>query len=265
MKNWGAKKIIFSALGLVLLIFLNFLGILRPIENVVISTLKPLNTSIYRSAQTLRRNFLNFAQDYNLSQENYTLKEQIFRLESTVSQLDKLKNENNFLRKELAFVEENDYRRLGVKILGKEKILDNQFFTINQGRQAGIVVGSPLIAYQGHLIGVVKSLEDQISFVQPLTNPDTSLAAVINTTEKIPGVVKGDLDLSLKLELVPAEAKVLTGDLVETSGLDPLIPAGLIIGKVISVKEPEAQIFPRIELVQEINLDFITNAVILLP
>ena len=226
---------------------------MRPVEILFEKIFSPLANFSYQQAIHLKNGLEFLLITYDLKQENRKLTEAVLKLHPATIELAQLKLENKALRQELDFLSANNLNGFGADIITKDQLFKNQFFSINRGSKDGVKAGMPATALGGHLIGVVTETKEAISVVQPITNPKTNLAAYIESQSKIQGVVKGDIDFSLTMELVPVDSGLKLGQAVLTSGLDPLIPRGLIIGKITSIKTPEAEIFPEIKITQDLD------------
>ena len=146
----------------------------------------------------------------------------------------RLAEENSQLRRLLGVAEE----RTGdpavlVELLYESRTQFDQRLIINKGTMAGIQAGNPLIDEKG-LVGQVVRAGPVTSEVALLTDRVVSVPVqvlrnglrAIAFADATPG--------KLELRYVPADADVVAGDVLVTSGLGGWFPPGLPVGRVES-------------------------------
>jgi rod shape-determining protein MreC len=112
------------------------------------------------------------------------------------------------------------------------------------------------------LVGRVAQVSATGAEVLLLTDSSSSVNSRLQSTRD-DGVVIGQLTGDLIMSFIPVDAKVQEGDFVATSGLGQTLPAGLVVGQVLSVAlsanelYQEARVrslvdFDRLEVVQVI-------------
>ena len=97
----------------------------------------------------------------------------------------------------------------------------------------------------GVLVGVVSKTGLNWSTVSTIINTDTQMGGIVNRTYSA-GVLEGDFSLMnqdrLKLNYLPEEAQLVSGDEVLTSGRGEVFPSGLVVGQVEGVfTDPSGQ------------------------
>lgn len=88
-----------------------------------------------------------------------------------------------------------------------------------------------------------------------VTDSQSRLAAVVQNTDLAPGLVEGQMGLSLKMDLVPREKSIKLGDVVITSGLEADIPQGLVIGSIEKITTEPQDLFQKAILKPLVALD----------
>ena len=100
-----------------------------------------------------------------------------------------------------------------------------------------------MIDETGALVGVISEVGLNWSRVLTLVDTDTSLGAQVFRTGEL-GLAQGDFSLMeknrLRLDYLPANCQLLSGDLVVTSGLGGFYPSGLVIGSVEEVQPDDS-------------------------
>lgn len=117
-----------------------------------------------------------------------------------------------------------------------------RYVTINVGAQQGARVGMSVVSGGAGLVGRITEVGPRIAKVQLLSDPDSAVAALLQST-RASGLVVGQQDGTLQLRYVPQEEDIMVGDIVLTSGLGGLMPKGLVIGQVTEVQQREYETF----------------------
>ena len=110
--------------------------------------------------------------------------------------------------------------------------------TLSKGSTDGIEAGDCVITETGVLVGVVSETGINWSTVSTIINTDTEIGGIVTRTYSA-GVLEGDFALmnegKLKLNYLPEEAQLVSGDEVLTSGRGEIFPSGLVVGRVEGV------------------------------
>src|SRR5262245_3842381 len=135
---------------------------------------------------------------------------------------------------------------------------------IDRGSTHGVLLGSPVINDAGVL--------GQVTRVYPLSAEITLLAdkdaaiPVLNprTQQRSAAFGSGDGDL-MELRFMAANADVQVGDLLLTSGVDGVYPAGLAVATVVKVDRKVDSGFARISLQARARADGVRHVLVLDP
>ena len=235
----GLKVLLAVAVVSVLLTAISLSGITVP-ENIVNLLATP-----FRSAGTAGAQWFNDRQDryrdvLQLQQENEALKRQVAEMEEAVRQAESDSDENRRLRQLLNLREQRrDLSDLETALITEYSVTNwTSSLTLDKGTAHGVQTGNCVIDATGAMVGVVSRTGTNWSTVLTLLDADTSLGAQVFRTKEL-GVAKGNFSLMeegrLRMEYLPADCKLLAGDLVVTSGLGGYYPSGLVIGTVEEV------------------------------
>ena len=217
---------------IILLIFLHYSTLLRPIENIVIRIFSPIQNKVYVLGVKVN-NFYNVTRfQRDLLEANLELEEKVEKLIIENAQLKTELTITQKLEEQQDFITESGMEAVSAKIIGKNLQSDFQTLIINKGSEDGILVGLPVIIQQGVIIGKVVEVNRNNSQLILINDSYSSLAATIQNQNQTKGVVVGDRGLSLKMELIPQDELIQVGDVVVTSGLETNIAAGLVIGQI---------------------------------
>ena len=175
-----------------------------------------------------------------LEEENAALRRKLAELEAEVRQarLDSAENER---LKELLGLQEK--RPDLTSDLEAATVVEHSVtnwtatLTISKGTSNGLEIGDCVIDETGALVGLISDAGTNWATILTLVDTDTSLGAQVFRTGDL-GLAQGNFSLmgENRLRLVPADAQLLGGDLVVTSGLGGYYPAGLVIGSVEEVQ-----------------------------
>ena len=123
----------------------------------------------------------------------------------------------------------------------------NQRIVIDKGQTKEVVLGSPVID-AGGVIGQVTRVYPLTAEVTLLTDRDQSIP-VMNSRTGARNISSGNI-LSgtplIELKFVPASADVKEGDLLTTSGIDGVYPAGLQVARISHIERRVDISFARI-------------------
>lgn len=185
-----------------------------------------------------------FVEHGELTAENTRLKQQQEILGASVRERVAVAEENVQLRGLLALP-----RRPGFEMLVGEVIetAPNPFtrkVVINRGASHGIVAGWPVVDAEG-LVGQVTRVYPWTAEVSLLTDRDQG-APVQNLRNGLRVIVSGQgSDNLLEVRFLDMHADLQPGDLLYTSGIDGIYPAGVPVARVIKIEPPRHTPFAR--------------------
>jgi rod shape-determining protein MreC len=183
-----------------------------------------------------------------LAQDNETLRRQAVEQAKLVQQSQQLLIENGQLRQLLGLRERVKVPTIAVQSVQETRDVFSRRLVIDKGTQDGIKPGHPVIDAIG-VVGQVTRAFPMIAEVTLLTDRDMSVPVQVlrNGLRGVAfgGVAPGTLDL----RFMAANADVIKGDQLVTSGLDGVYPPGLPVALVDRVERIAGDQFARIALV----------------
>lgn len=254
-----------TILGLIILalVLLHGTGILKPIENLVILVLNPIQRAIY----PLGIKFLD--QDSTISAEQLAVEKA--KLEEKVSQLtiEKAKlltaaANSTIIEQELSYLNEKQQQGVIAHIINKSAEGQQQVLTINKGEKDGILVGQAVIAEKGIIIGKISSASAYASQVLLLTDKSSRLAVAVLNDQKSPGIIMGKHGLALTMEMIPQNEKIDLGQIIITSGQESGIPPDLIVGAIESINSKQEELFQSATVSLLISYERLTVVMVIL-
>src|SRR3989338_738824 len=250
----------YASLGVVfiILLILHYLGAIRPIEQFIRNIIMPVfgglhtfNIAVGDNYQFFRNKeefIKNYQQCIATTERQTTLSADNIRLE----------DENNELKKQLAYIEKNKPLFVLAQVVGSEISSIGQTIIINRGTNENISIDEPVIANNGILVGKVIKVEPDISIVRLVNDNQSRIAASILNDDRSLGIVEGGFGISLQMNFIPRNEVVQVGHQVITSGLEKNIPRGLVIGIVASIENEIYKPFQRAILTPGTELNKLT-------
>lgn len=240
LEKYGLRLLAVTTACAVLLSVLSFLSSTSSfLENAVGVVTYP-----FRSAATAVAEWVEDKQHYykdysDLLAENEALRVRVAELEREARQAEADREENALLRELLELHEQRrDLVFESASIIDRQTTNWTNALTLNRGTAHGVSQNDCVITAEGYLVGVVTDVGYNWCTVLTVIDTDTELGARIVRTQEVV-VAEGDLALMedgrLKLTYLSADAQLLSGDYVVTSGLGGFYPGGLVIGTVESI------------------------------
>jgi len=165
-----------------------------------------------------------------------------------LQQIEQLQLENAHLRKLLDLRPQLAVNAQTVQVLYETPDPYSQRIVIDKGMTSGIALGSPVIDESG-VLGQVTRVYPLVSEVTLLTDRDQSIPVMNARTGQRnvafgnPGHPNG----ALELRFVPPGADVEVGDLLTTSGIDGVYPAGLHVATISRIDRRTDAAFARVQ------------------
>ena len=241
------KLIFFSALSLLLLFGDKQLQFTKPLRAGLSTLILPVQWLVLQPGEALSATG-NYFQSLEQAQKNLKAAE-LKVLEQSVrsQQVEQLQIENQSLRQLMGL-----QATLSVASQSAEVLFDvpdpyNQRIVINRGQLKNVALGSPVID-AGGVVGQVTRVYPLTSEVTLLTDKDQSIP-VLNSRTGARNITSGDVLAGLpmiELKFVPASADVKEGDLLTTSGIDGVYPAGLQVARISKIERRVDISFARI-------------------
>lgn len=253
-RSW--LPLVLLIVGLLLLVF-HESGILTPVERAAHYVLDPTQRLFSNVVEGTGGLFRTVREVRELRAEVDELQAQVDALKVENVRLREYEAEARQLRALLNFVSEYPISTyLGAEVISRDACEDYpcgetvgvepnpylRYITINVGAQQGAETGMSVVSGGAGLVGRVSDVGPRTAQVRLLTDLDSSVAALLQTTRGT-GLVVGRPGGSLQMQYIPQEEEVRVGDIVLTSGLGGLMPKGLVIGQVTAVQQREYETF----------------------
>jgi len=239
----NATVYVFTSLVLVSILMLMFsnIGFMADIKNFGLSAFLGVRGGIYGVYSVVSRTVLSVKELADLRKEHAELLKQLERYEELERSSAEIYQENIRLREQLNFSKTLRYNRIPAEISGMDP--DNLFsaIVINRGSYSGIKNDMAVVAWQDGiqaLVGKVIQAGTFESLVMPIFDINSQVSARFSVS-RYEGIAEGqgNSEIPLLMRFVPKRARneINIGDVVVSSGMGGIFPAGINIGRVNSV------------------------------
>lgn len=230
----------------------------------------PVQKAIYMAGERIKGGIDFFASFSEVKQENDQLKEQVIQLQNQLVGYDSYKNQNDQLKQELNFkTQHEEYNYVGANIIGQSGGSFYEGYVIDRGTDSGIQKNMIVIA-GNELVGIVTQVNSNWAKVQTISSTNTAVAASVEETSEVSGIVRGYEDIATREPLakiynLPMNSTIKQGDTILTSGLGGVYPAGIRIGSVMSVETDNVKVSKTALIKPFANFDKLTQVVVVVP
>ncbi|MEO0318352.1 MAG: rod shape-determining protein MreC [Pseudomonadota bacterium] len=182
-----------------------------------------------------------------LKEENRQLREQQVLNAQQIQQSHQLLAENAYLRKLLESSERLQLKTVMSEILYDARDPFSRKVILDRGERHGLKPGQPVIDDLG-VVGQVTRVFPFTAEVTLLTDKDHAIPVqVLRSGVRSVAYGRGQSGV-LELRFMASNADIQKGDVVTTSGIDGVYPAGLAVATVASVESKTSDAFARILL-----------------
>ncbi len=202
--------------------------------------------------------------DDDLQQQLDGVSEERDRLLAENAQLRERGREVEQLRDLLEFRQANPQLDLvTADVVSRDPGSREQYLIINQGSNAGIEVGMPVLSPH-FLVGQVTEVDPDRSRVLLIIDSSFQTGARIQGIEA-EGIVYGRWQFGERaiMRHVPVDVEIGTDALAVTSGTTERVPAGLVIGKVMEVHRDEVQNETQLDILPLVDFAEISSVTVI--
>jgi rod shape-determining protein MreC len=222
----------------------------------------------YNGAQDgVSKLWAGFTELSDVREELNKTRKKLQKYESMSEEFSEIRRENERLRNLLHMKERIGYDSIPATIISKDP--DNWFRTliIDKGRNDGIKVNMPVIAFSGGekaVVGKIIEVRGSVSRVVPIISPDMKLGAKLQES-RFPGLLYGysaNSNLCL-MDYLSRAATLKFNDVVITSGQGGIFPAGLVVGRVLKPAALESSAYQRAIVVPYVDYDLLEEVFVI--
>jgi rod shape-determining protein MreC len=255
---------VFSTLALALMVVDARWGLTQPVRAAVATVLYPVERVLHApvAAWDGAGEYLGGLQAAQSAQAraHATMTEQALR----ATRVELLQTENNRLRELLQLRPAVKVRSQASEVLYDAPDPYSRKVIIDRGSQHGVVPASPVINESG-VVGQVTRVYPFSSEVTLLTDKEAAIPVLNTRTQARSAAFGNSTGAGLELRFMAGNADVQEGDLLSTSGVDGVYPAGVPVAKVVSVDRRVDSGFARIALAPLAQPDSVRHVLVLEP
>ena len=241
------KLIFFSALSLLLVFGDKQLQFTKPLRAGLSTLILPIQWLVIQPGEALSAMGTYF-QNLDQAQTNLKVAElKVLQQSVRSQQVEQLQIENQSLRQLMGLQLSMAVTSQTAEVLFDVPDPYNQRIVIDRGQLKNVALGSPVID-AGGVVGQVTRVYPLTSEVTLLTDKDQSIP-VLNSRTGARNITSGDVlagQPMIEIKFVPASADVKEGDLLTTSGIDGVYPAGLQVARISHIERRVDISFARI-------------------
>ena len=241
------KLIFFSALSLLLVFGDKQLQFTKPLRAGLSTLILPIQWLVLQPGEALSA-MATYFQNLDQAQTNLKAAElKVLQQSVRSQQVEQLQIENQNLRQLMGLQSSMAVASQTAEVLFDVPDPYNQRIVIDRGQLKNVALGSPVID-AGGVVGQVTRVYPLTSEVTLLTDKDQSIP-VLNSRTGARNITSGDVLAGLpmiELKFVPASADVKEGDLLTTSGIDGVYPAGIQVARISHIERRVDFSFARI-------------------
>ena len=242
-----SKLAVCSALALFLMVADARFKVMQPLRVALASALYPVQWLVMQPVALVQgaASYFNVVATAESAQEE--ARKKLNQQSMRANLVEQLELENQRLRKLLDLPVRLSTASQAAQVLYDAADPFTRKVIISKGMLQHIELGSPVLDERG-VVGQVTRVYPTLSEVTLITDRDHAIP-VLNVRTGVRGVAFGDTSIhtdALELRYTPANADVAVGDLLTTSGVDGVYPAGLPVARVEKVERQVDAAFARI-------------------
>ena len=247
-----SKLIFFGALSLFLMVADARFNVTQPIRAAIATALYPVQWLALQPVHAVRSSSGYFTDLGQAQSESAQAREKLALQSLRAGQVELLMQENNRLRKLLDLKEQ-----LATPVIAAEVVYDapdpyTRKVIIDKGQAQHVALGSPVLDESG-VLGQVTRVHPLVSEVTLVVDRDLAIP-VLNVRTGARSVAYGDPAVGgsgMELRFMGSNADVQEGDLLTTSGVDGVYPAGLPVARVSRIEHRAESAFSKIYCVPQ--------------
>lgn len=188
-----------------------------------------------------------------LSEDNGKLKKQVASLQMKLADYSEVKKENERVAKLLNLRHNEGYSFIAVaNVIALDSSNWSRYLRIDRGSKDGVKRGDIVMTEQG-LVGRISEVGNSTSKVMMITDAQSSVGGRVQRSRDI-GIVQGvPSEGSLTMVDIPRTADIRRGDVIMTSGIGGVFPAGIPVGRITSVEGETSGLFRTCALKTEVD------------
>jgi len=212
-------------------------GLIHRLQRFSMDAVSPLQRGVVKLVRPLREGLDRLTGLAGASRERDRLKEENERLRDQLLEMERLRRRNEELQSMVEYVESHrEWEFLAADVIGSNADNWKDTRQIGVGYADGVERFMAVLDERGNLVGRVTECTAHTSLVLLITDKQCSFGAKLERNGEA-GLIKGEGEGVIRLELINQDAEVNRDDLVVTSGMGGTCPPGITIGTVREISE----------------------------
>jgi rod shape-determining protein MreC len=261
-----SKLIFFSALALFLMVADRRFELAKLTRSSLATVLSPMARVMTLPVLAVEDGAGYFESMASLKRSEQATHNKLLLQSQRASQVELLSIENTRLRQLLKLKETLTTPAQAAEVLYDAADPYSRKVIIDKGSVDNIALGSPVIDESG-VVGQVIRVYPLTSEVAMIIDREQT-TPVLNTRTGARSVAYGNPSThgdALELRFISGNADVLAGDLLTTSGVDGVYPAGLLVAKIEKVERRADSAFAKIYCTPQANVQGVKHVMVLKP
>ncbi len=239
-------------------------GVFHRIQRFSLEIISPLQKGVSKIIRPMKDGIGYFFDLFNVSEERDRLLEENRELRNRLMDKDRLEKENELLK---AMINVKESRKswdfLAADVIGSNPDNWKETIQISAGYDDGVLEYMAVLNQEGYLVGRIVVCTAHTSLVQLITDSESAIGARLQSNGEM-GLIKGEGQGVVKLEIINQDAVVNQGDLVVTSGVGGTTPPGIPIGRISEISERRTDLSRGIKLEPLANLTKLEKVMVVL-
>jgi len=198
---------------------------------------------------------------YKAEELNRKLVKEIIELSTRYQSISYIEKENSRLRALLKLKEHLPFKVLCAEVTGMQLSGIPEFVVLNKGTEENIKKDAAVVVQSG-VVGRIAESHTGWSRCELLTSRTARISAMI-LRSRVKGIVQWEHGDVFCMKGVLKRSSVEIGDVVVTSGVSTIYPAGLFIGRVFKVTPAQDDMFKDVYLNSGVNFQTLEQVFII--
>jgi rod shape-determining protein MreC len=225
-------------------------GPVHRVQRAGLKVLGPLQSGVSKVVSPFRDAWNWVGDLFSAQSQNKVLRKEVGKLQALVAQQLMLEQENRRLKQLLGVRDDEVYPSgttfVAARVIARPTEAWYSTVTINAGSSKGIQLYDPVVNEQNGLVGRITAVTSNAAQVTLLTDQESAVGAQVLPGEAR-GLVAGSLTGDLTMDLVDRSEKILSGQVVVTSGTSNVLRIpGIPIGIVEDVGKQDVELYQSV-------------------
>lgn len=256
---------IFIFIGaIVVLAILSLSGLLHPLGDLG----RRVTLPIIQKLSAIPRSVASFAEGSDQTSRDVRIQNLQRQLAAVViekGKMDALQEENQQLRAQAKFLTTSGFASVGARVISRDVRANRALLFIDRGRRDHVEVGQPVVVGEGIFIGKVSALEERVSTIELLTDPNSRVAVSPLDQKRLVGVLEGRGNGATVLTYIPSSEHLTRDQILVTAGTEDKVPQNLPLGIINAVEGKTTDPFLNAAVDPLVSLDRVLLVSVLQP